>query len=249
MGEKRASPAVKAARAQTEAQSIAATGSTGRVHLNAATGALESVNLTLLLDELANQPVRVVETLPQDYVTDLLGDQDEELGWKTTGPMHIALELKREAELYRARGTVDLKLQTACVRCLNDIRLPVHLDMDVRLMKSDALDTLPQDDEFVMDPERMAEWAGGAAMGLDDEESDADLMVFTEERIDVAEVVRQQLVLELPSYPSCDHEGVEKDEPCGFSPEKLVPKGQKEWIDPRLEGLMALKAQLPDAES
>jgi uncharacterized protein len=48
-------------------------------------------------------------------------------------PAAVALEVRRVGEGLDLRGTIDVMVLGPCARCLDDVRLPVHLDVEERL--------------------------------------------------------------------------------------------------------------------
>jgi len=241
---KTSSPSVRAARARREDAELTPEGTTGRVVSDAKSPHGVRVDLNVPLREIPDTGVRVRETFPPAYLTALIGGEaDSEDGWWIPEPGSIDLLLAREnRDMLRLKGAGSFQVRHACVRCLNDVTFPVALDFDLRLIEG-AIDLLPGESADY-DPHGLAqltEDSEAGALGWDDDE---DFVTFQGDVIDLDRVVREQLLLELPMHPRCDSEGAISAGHCEFDPEGAAQREAERWVDPRWEGLMALKDKL-----
>lgn len=117
-------------------------------------------------------------------------------------------------------GTLDAELTTPCARCLEPAQLKIHSNISVLYVPAS----------------RLASEAGGEGELTDEE---ADTLPYEGETVALDDLVRDELVLEIPMIPLCS-------EACpGMSP-ALDPKqaGDKP-IDPRLVPLLDFATRKP----
>jgi uncharacterized protein len=119
-------------------------------------------------------------------------------------------------------GTLDPELLIPCARCLEPTKLPIHSDLSVLYVPAPKLAA------------REREYADGRERELTDEE--ADTLPFDGETVVLDDLVRDELVLEVPMIPLCS-------EDCpgmGAAPEE--GSGEKP-LDPRLAPLLDFAAR------
>lgn len=138
-------------------------------------------------------------------------------------PAHLHVHAQQNGTEYLIRGQLAAGLIAECVRCLG----PAHVAVDAELT---ALLTPGSDgalpDEIELDSE------------------DLDRVRFTGPDIVLDDLVRQQLVLEVPMQPLCsdDCAGIPVPDHVKPRPEDFGPEG----VDPRLAPLEQLRAKLSD---
>ena len=131
----------------------------------------------------------------------------------------LAVRISKSGHDVVVRGQLDIELKTQCARCLKDVT--IHLEHPLTALMVPA-----------------SEMRGGRA-GEEVELSadDLDVVPYSGETISLDEVVRDELVLEVPIVPLCS-------EDCpGISPPP-APEGEatgEAAIDPRLLPLLRLK--------
>jgi uncharacterized protein len=125
------------------------------------------------------------------------------------------------------RGQLDVDLVTPCARCLKDVTIHLHHPLTALMVPAS-------------DVRAAGKGKGG---GGDDEESeltseDLDVIAYSGETIALDELVRDELVLEIPIVPLCS-------EDCpGISPPPAREATSGEpAIDPRLMPLLRMKKQ------
>lgn len=164
----------------------------------------------------------------RDAITGLAGP----LGYRTAGSLTVSgtaypTSTREVIVTGEVRGTVAFE----CARCLGTRTLPVALRFDHALIKGSAAD---------------ADGEGG--IELDETALDEpDTVPFDGENIDLRDVLREDLVLELPMNPTCDDvpdaacEAPPGPRVAGTPPQSEV---EAEGIDPRWAPLLALKKKL-----
>jgi uncharacterized protein len=116
-------------------------------------------------------------------------------------------------------GTLDTEVTVPCARCLEPTTLPIHSDLSVLYVPASKLSGDEDGEE------------------LTDEE--ADTLPFTGEIVALDDLVRDELLLEIPMIPLCS-------EACpGMSPRPDQGTGDTKPIDPRLAPLLDFAARKP----
>jgi uncharacterized protein len=114
-------------------------------------------------------------------------------------------------------GTLDTELMVPCARCLEPARLPVHADLSVIFVPGSKLR------------------ASGAEGELSEEE--ANTLPYEGETVVLDDLVRDELVLEIPMIPLCS-------EDCpGMAPSPSAQGTGEKPIDPRLAPLLGFAAR------
>lgn len=114
-------------------------------------------------------------------------------------------------------GKLDAELKVPCARCLEPFSLPIHSDLRVLYTPAHkAKDPETAEYEFT--------------------EEEADTLPFDGETVVLDDLVRDELLLEIPMIPLCS-------ETCpGMStPPGAVGKSEEKGLDPRLAPLLAFR--------
>ncbi len=140
-------------------------------------------------------------------------------------PVHGEVRLTKTGVGVAARGRFRATIDLACSRCLEPFALALAEDFDVQYLPSQDFG---DDDEHEL---------SGA---------DLDVVPLVEDRIDLAALLRENLLLSLPVQPVCREScrglcprcgaGLNAG-PCGCPPERL---------DPRLQALAKLRTTRPE---
>jgi uncharacterized protein len=126
----------------------------------------------------------------------------------------LAVRASRSGHDVVVHGTLDARLTVPCARCLEPAELPVHAELSVLYIPAS----------------KMKGQAGGGEGELSEEE--ADTLPFEGDTVALDDLVRDELLLEIPMIPLCS-------EDCpGMSPAPGQGSGDKP-IDPRLAPLLA----------
>ena len=137
--------------------------------------------------------------------------------------LQVNVRVARLHESLLVVGHVSAGLMLTCVRCLQERERLIKVSLDVVLF--------PQ-------PEESAD----REVELSTEDMNVSFYDPNADELDLTDLIREALLLELPTYPSC-----EEGEIC--QPFEL-PKEEEEAesIDPRWRGLMALKTAMVEEE-
>ncbi|HSD28185.1 MAG TPA: DUF177 domain-containing protein [Vicinamibacteria bacterium] len=148
---------------------------------------------------------------------------DEELSLRPGGRLRAHVEVMDGSTLH-VRGRLDAAVETDCARCLERHAVGFGQELDLFYLPRAAEQEEAQEEEVEL--------------------SDRDVVVgyYQDDRLDLGEVVREQILLALPLKPLCrpDCQGLcprcgknRNVSPCGCAPEQ-------EPGDPRLEPLRRL---------
>jgi len=134
----------------------------------------------------------------------------------------IEVRLSKSGPDVVARGTFDTEVSLPCARCLEPFKLPIHADLSVLYVPAGKLKSPDADDyEFSAD--------------------EADTLPYDGDEVALDDLVRDELLLEIPMIPLCSEacpgmssapgeQGSGKDEAAAH-------------VDPRLLPLMQFRAK------
>jgi DUF177 domain-containing protein len=142
------------------------------------------------------------------------------------GQASAHLHLYTEGGNVFARGRVRGWLAAACSRCIGTVRVPVDEDISVTYMPRHQM---PDD----------ADIAGAGDVGLT--EDDLDLFPYDGEEIDLAPLLREQLVLAVPFAPLCAEDCKGLCPQCGADLNQTTCSCDRTPVDPRLAALKDIK--------
>jgi uncharacterized metal-binding protein YceD (DUF177 family) len=231
----RSSPATERARARREAQLAADRDPTSGLLTLAADG---KPSIVVEIDDVPESGFHIAESVPQANMSALFGIRAADvLAPSAASDATLDLSLRDEGVgIFRLRGKLDVEVAHPCVRCLELVRFPLALDLDLRLHEGRG--ELSPDDKVDLGTK------GASALRADDDDDDMavvdddeDFVTFEGGRVDVLAVAREQILLALPMHPSCESEGAVTDGPCGFDALREIAKTHGVEGDPRFAGL------------
>ncbi len=131
------------------------------------------------------------------------------------------LELYQEGDGVFASGQVSGWIEVACSRCVGPVRIPVDERVTVTFLPKERV---PDDDD----------------QEVEVTEDDLDLFPYEGEEIDLAQLLREQLILAVPYAPLCRPDCKGLCSQCGADLNQAECGCQREILDPRLAPLRAL---------
>ena len=138
---------------------------------------------------------------------------------KLMAPVRFAGEVHRSGNEVDVQGRIQTQLEIECLRCLEPVQTPLNLDFKARFLSAKDF-----------------EKAGGHEVIGDD--LDADLLEG--DSIDLTNVIREQLLLNLPETLLCRPDCQGLCEKCGANRNLIDCKCIDEEIDPRWAALKNL---------
>ncbi len=166
--------------------------------------------------------------------------------FQVVGPTELTGTVRREKGTHVVlHSRVTSAMEVTCGRCLEPYVVPVNADVETRFVP-------PAD--FAKVTAETAAKAGlltaGAVAGDEDEEvvPDAEghvvgLAEYHDEKIDLGEVIREQLYLALPMKPLCQEQCKGLCPVCGANRNRETCHCQQQWEDPRMAALAEWKSR------
>jgi uncharacterized metal-binding protein YceD (DUF177 family) len=162
-------------------------------------------------DNIPAQGLEISEKLNASFVSKLVEEPQSSLGWNCIADMQFACEIEHEADMLMLKGGGDFSVVHPCVRCTEDVEIDVKVDFNARLLPRDQ----DPDRELELDAETFDDAVAKALEGGDPGESVA--CYYDDGIIDLSDLLREQLFLEFPLYPSCDCEEAKHPKECDMS--------------------------------
>lgn len=157
--------------------------------LQAAGGMGSAVASTIvLLNDIPDQGLILDLDLSQDELS--LSSEDAHL----QGSVHTSLTLQRDARRLDVHGYLTATFIDECVRCLKQSERAAHIPVSAQYWARE-----PQG----RGRHSRKEDETGEAAGLSGPESEDDLYVVSGDQVDLAEMLREHVILSLPMQPLC----------------------------------------------
>jgi uncharacterized protein len=140
--------------------------------------------------------------------------------FQVIGPVALAFDIFKDNAKFRLVGSVQTTLELPCSRCLEPFALPVDAAFDLRYQPQ-VLNTGEGEREI--------------------EEDDLTTAFYENETIDLGQLMREQFYLALPMKPLCGEDCRGLCVECGANLNHGACGCRREWEDPRLAVLKALR--------
>jgi uncharacterized protein len=150
---------------------------------------------------------------------ELSGDLDAYL---IVVPVELEFDIHKDKDKFRLVGRVRTELELSCSRCLEPYRFPIDAAFDQRYLPSTQAST---------EAEREIE------------ENDLETSYYSEDQIDLNELMREQFYLALPMKPLCLEGCKGLCAQCGTNLNIGTCDCAPVWEDARLAALKALKGR------
>jgi len=154
------------------------------------------------------------ETYP---ASELTGNGDE---FQIASPVRVAFDVFKDKRRFRLVGHVGGSVELPCSRCAESFVHTVDAPFDLRYQ-----------------PRELNTGEGEREV----EEEDLSTAFYDDDRIDLVLLVREQVYLSLPMKPLCEESCLGLCSQCGANLNRTKCHCQREWTDPRLAGLSALR--------
>jgi uncharacterized protein len=148
---------------------------------------------------------------------DVGGDADT---YQIAAPVELEFDIHKDKDKFRLVGRVRTELELTCSRCVEPYRFPIDAAFDQRYLPS-------------------SEASGDAEREI--EEDDLETSYYTEDQIDLSELMREQFYLALPMKPLCREDCNGLCAQCGTNLNTGTCDCAPVWEDPRLAALKQLK--------
>ncbi len=183
------------------------------------------------IDEIKEGGLRRAWDVPREQVDAYVaGDR---AGYRARGPAHLEAKLDKIERRVRVEAHGKAELTAACGRCLTPVAVDVPVDIDLTLVPAD---------EYGSAGEETKDTSTGPASGSFEPEK-ADEEAYTGKAIDLDPIVREQLLLSIPSYPVCKESCKGLCPVCGANLNDRECGCDRHVPDPRWAALKNLKLQ------
>ena len=135
-------------------------------------------------------------------------------------PMAVNAGVRNASGITAVEGTIGAEAKVACTRCLETISVPLRFDFVSRFVGSESFGTSGEHELH------------GEDLDYDTIEGDS---------IDLRDIVREQLLLNLPQQVFCREDCRGLCEKCGANRNLIDCKCETDEIDPRWDALKDLK--------
>lgn len=138
---------------------------------------------------------------------------------------HVFIRISRIGKIIFAEGTVKISATLRCSRCLEDFSYPMDLTFN---------------EEYTPAGESLEE------KEYELTEKELDLDFFSDEEIDISEIVTEQVLLAVPMKPLCSPECPGMCPVCGKDLNEGKCNCRTDRVDPRLSPLERLKKKMEE---
>ena len=150
--------------------------------------------------------------------------QPEEVGgdadtYRIAEPVELEFDIHKDKDKFRLVGRMRTELELTCSRCVEPYRFPFDAAFDQRYLPFSAAST---------ESEREVE------------EDDLETSYYSDDQIDISELIREQFYLALPMKPLCREDCKGLCPQCGTNLNAATCDCAPEWVDPRLAALKSL---------
>lgn len=178
-------------------------------------------------------------SLSGDLTGDELGLTDAEVPIR--GTMSVGLELRSIERTIYVTGVVEGTAGRQCVRCLKDFDEPVAFSLRV-VYEREVKSTGPTGKRDGVRKKTTA-----ASPPVEEEEQNDDLYYFTGDQLDLAPMLREQVILASPMHPLCTDDCLGLCARCGHDLNGGPCRCGKEQSGGPFDVLRAVKEKLRDA--
>jgi len=153
--------------------------------------------------------------------------------FRVAEPVHLALDVKKNGNRVAVTGRVTTSLDVACSRCLEPFRVTVDAHVDLTfypatdpLATAKPARTSPKSDE---------------ADGDEVKDDDLGVSFYSDDVIDLEQIMGEQFYLALPMKPLCTEDCKGLCPLCGINRNRDTCSCESAWVDPRFDVLRTLR--------
>lgn len=146
----------------------------------------------------------------------------DDLYFARVGGADVRMDLYRTEDLVHLTGSIEGRIGFACASCLKEQETPLSIPLSWSLL-----------------PSRSLRLAAGATEEdvVELDEDDLDVSFYTEEGVELEDLAREAILLELEACPRCS---VDDCGPSEYTP-RSSPDASTEAVDSRWAALKAIK--------
>jgi uncharacterized protein len=180
------------------------------------------------IDEIKEAGLDRSWDLPREHVDEMIaGDR---AGYRARGPAHVDAHLEKVERRVRVEAKAQTALSVACGRCLAPTAVDVPVEFEL---------TLVPEDEYEDDAAGKDGGKGHAGGSFEAKEAEED--TYSGKTVELDAIVREQVLLALPSYPVCKDSCKGLCPVCGANLNDRECGCDRHVPDPRWAGLKNVK--------
>ncbi len=138
-------------------------------------------DLKIRLDEIRESGYRLSCSRNKDWINNIFRDI-QNIDFTFIDGISIQVEVFRTGQDIFIRGLFNTTIKISCIKCLENFSLPVETTFHYNLCASDEKELLSE---------------------REINKADLDLFYYQGDIIDIVPLVREQILLNVPSYPLC----------------------------------------------
>jgi uncharacterized protein len=138
-------------------------------------------DLWIKLDEIKESGYHLSCSRNKDWIENTVSDI-ESIDFTFIDGVRIQLEVSRSERSFFISGLISTIISINCIRCLDDFDYPLEAEFRYTLYPSDESKVSPE---------------------MEINREDLDLLYYQGDGIDIAPLVREQILLNVPSCPQC----------------------------------------------
>ena len=133
------------------------------------------------LDEIKESGYHLSCSRTKDWIEDSVKDI-KNIDFTFVDDVRIRIELFRTGNDIYVRGLITTTIKISCIRCLDDFEFPLKAEFHYTLCPRDKRELSPE---------------------MEVNREDLDVHYYQGDSIDIAPLIREQILLNIPSYPLC----------------------------------------------
>ena len=137
----------------------------------------------------------------------------------------VLIKISRLGKMIFAEGSIKISATLTCSRCLKDYSYPLDLTFSEEYTPAGVSD---EEKEYELD------------------ETELNLDFYSDEKIDISELITEQVLLAVPMKPLCSSECPGLCPVCGKNLHENACNCKTDKVDPRLAPLERLKEKMKD---
>ena len=137
--------------------------------------------LEIKLDEIKEGGYLLSCNKNKDWIKDIFSDI-KNIDFTFIDDIRMKIEILRIERGIFTSGLINTTIKMCCIRCLDDFHFPLEVAFKYNLCPSDEKEFLPE---------------------VKINKEDLDLLYYQGDGIDISPLIREQILLNIPSYPLC----------------------------------------------
>ena len=192
------------------------------------------MNLRVRIDDIKESGLDLQQKLSTDDLRSFL-DTEPPTGFAAAGDteLHIHFDRVNDRDIV-AKGGFDLPARAECRRCLGEVRVDVPVQFELDFVNADRV---PELAAAAKEEDDTGEGEVAGTFSADE----ADQVVYSGKELDLAPVVREQVLLALPMDALCRDDCKGLCQVCGGNLNEKECGCDRHVPDPRWAGLKKIK--------